>query len=127
MKLKLGLIPGFFLKALALPLMLGEAKYARGDWANQDNPQQFIYDRSDSLFRHIADFQDGIHYDEDGQHNLAAAAWNALVILYYLHKHAGVQLVNPNFAVKLDEYRAKKAAKAEKEVIDESPTNDAAA
>jgi hypothetical protein len=83
MKLKLGLVPGFFIKALAVPFMLGEAKYARGDWANQADPEKFCLDRLDSAMRHATDYLDGVTYDEDGQNNAAAAAWNFLVVLYY--------------------------------------------
>lgn len=106
MKLKLGLVPGFFVKALAVPFMLGAVKYQEGDWATHD--EAFVKDRVHSAARHWAAFLDGVVYDEDGQHNLAAAAWNMLVILWYRNRLYEEPLYDKRYPARLDELDRRK-------------------
>ena len=112
LKLELALVPGFFIKALAVPFMLGAAKYAPGDWANYlKDPikrKEFADARMHSACRHLADFLDGTMYDEDGQHNLAAAAWNCLVVLFYMHGGVADNLYNDTYIARLNEYKQRK-------------------
>ncbi|HWT40363.1 MAG TPA: dATP/dGTP diphosphohydrolase domain-containing protein [Dongiaceae bacterium] len=85
-RLDLSLIPGFFIRALAAPFMIGAAKYARGDWRsaikNREEAQEAINRRTTSLLNHLAEHQDGTFYDDEGFAHLAAVAWNALYILW---------------------------------------------
>lgn len=95
MKLNLALIPGLFITALAPPFMLGVAKYAKGDWQGHllnGKADEFIESRTSSMLSHMTKYQNGEIYDEEGPHHLAAVAWNALCVLWYLFHHLGHEL-----------------------------------
>lgn len=85
-RLDLSLIPGFFIRALAPCFMLGESKYARGDWKNacknKEQAEEAVNRRMTSLLNHLTSDLDGIEYDDEGPAHLAAVAWNALYILF---------------------------------------------
>jgi Domain of unknown function (DUF5664) len=108
LKLNLRLVPGFFLEALAVPFMLGAAKYEEGNWRSH-NCVDFPKARTDSMLRHTVQYLNGEDFDEDGQSNLAAIAWNALVVLWY-RRH---NFINPFYAdvyeQRLKEYQDAKA------------------
>lgn len=86
LRLDLSLVPGFFIRALAAPFMVGAAKYARGDWktlvTTPEEADMTCRRRLTSLMNHLTLYLDGISYDSEGAHHLAAVAWNALYILF---------------------------------------------
>jgi hypothetical protein len=107
------LVPSEFVKALALPFMLGEAKYGKDSWKTVDH-DTFLSRRARSLKRHLKVFEDKLlslehdnllrpfnrqRYmalelrnvlDDEGPHHLAAVAWNALAMLWHMDKVSGI-------------------------------------
>lgn len=86
LRLDLSHVPGFFIRAVAAPFMLGEAKYSRGDWKNAvknaEEAKEAINRRTTSLLNHLTNYLDGNLYDVEGCHELACVAWNSLYILF---------------------------------------------
>lgn len=90
-KLMYNLIPFEWEEVLARIFTFGAKKYAPNNWKNSLNTsdhKQVIEDRLGSARRHIAAWQRGERNDpESGQHHLAQASWNLLLIFWYeLHE-----------------------------------------
>lgn len=91
MRFPLQCINPYFIKALAIPCLIGNIKYGRKlglPFNIQELPidkeslEQFIDDRLGSLLRHCHKYMTGEFYDSEGAPHLSAIAWNALAILY---------------------------------------------
>lgn len=115
-KLDLSHIPGFFIRALASPFMLGAAKYGRGSWRSEittgKQAEEACNRRLGSLLNHLTAYMDGEFYDGEGPAHLSAVAWNALYILWLkVTWLAEVPVDKDILATKLAEYEAKKGGK----------------
>ena len=115
-KLDLSHVPGFFIRALAAPFMLGAAKYGRGSWRSEittrEQAEEACNRRLGSLLNHLTAYMDGEFYDAEGPAHLSAVAWNALYILYLKVTFGGGSFVDEALlAAKLAEYEAKKGGK----------------
>lgn len=107
MRLRTGLVPGFFIRALAGPFTLGAAKYGDYSWRellqDEGKARQFVSDRVDSMMNHFGEFLDGQMYDPEGPHHLAALAWNALMVLLFLCQYGPEQDFGPAHKPSLEE------------------------
>ena len=85
------LLPVEWLTALAYLATKGAQKYAPRDW--EENPGRYL-DRVDSLHRHLNKWMTGETNDDGeggtGVHNLAAVAYNALMVMVWEARGVGV-------------------------------------
>lgn len=114
-RLDLSHVPGFFVRALAAPFMIGAVKYSRGDWAasvkTADQAKEACDRRLGSLLNHLTTYMDGENYDVDGFHHLAAVAWGALYILFLKCKFLGHKMYLEDVLVeRLQFHKENKAA-----------------
>ena len=78
-KLRYDLIPVYPLKELALTYTIGARKYADNNWRQGLKFSRVIA----ALKRHLELWLEGEDRDPEGQHHLAAVAWNAFSLLWY--------------------------------------------
>ncbi len=78
-KLRYDLIPAYSLKELALTYTIGARKYEDNNWRKGIKYSRVIA----ALKRHLELWLQGEDRDMDGQHHLAAVAWNAFSLLWY--------------------------------------------
>ena len=85
------LLPAEWLTALAYIATKGAQKYAPRDW--EENPGSYM-DRIDSLHRHLNAWVAGSRDDDGpkgtGAPNLAAVAYNALMVLVWEERNIGL-------------------------------------
>lgn len=94
-KIRLELIPTYFIAALAKTFEYGASKYADHNWMNSINTEdhrQFQVDRYASAYRHLLEWKEkalenatmgDIRDEESGLPALWMAAWNCLVLAFY--------------------------------------------
>ena len=78
-KLRYDLVPVYPLKELVLTYTIGARKYADDNWRKGIKFSRVIA----ALKRHLELWLEGEERDPDGQHHLAAVAWNAFSLLWY--------------------------------------------
>lgn len=85
-KVRFGLIPAHWTRALAQILTVGAQKYAPRNWEKGLVHSEVL----DSLYRHLDAFLGGERYDPETKcHHLGHVAWNALALMTFDLKKVG--------------------------------------